>query len=87
VASNTVLLTPINCGHLTTPCLGGVVSMITEPDVILLTNPALFSAQIEIIFGFPTKKNNNRISGKQYMQFNITMSAKLSKVSINISFK
>jgi hypothetical protein len=49
-----VILTPINCGQFTTPWLGGVVSMITEPDVILLTKPALFSAQIDIIFGFPS---------------------------------
>ena len=38
------------------PGPGGVVSNITPPDVILFTKPALFSAHILIIFGFPIKK-------------------------------
>jgi hypothetical protein len=41
---------------MTIPWFGAVVSIITESNVILPMDPALFSAYIDIMLGFPANK-------------------------------
>lgn len=61
---------------MTTPWFGAVVSIITESNVILPMDPALFSAYIDIMLGFPAntknKKYNQIINIKLYSK-NTTM--------------
>jgi len=50
--------TPTYSGQMTTPWFGAVVSIITESNVILPMDPALFSAYIDIMLGFPANNKN-----------------------------
>ena len=43
---------------MTIPWFGAVVSIITESNVILPMDPALFSAYIDIMLGFPANNKN-----------------------------